>query len=147
MGKNILMILAVLLVISCDKDDDNIPEIEQEAISFNGVWSREFEAGEGNFHVAAYLVYQDSIRYTLAGSLGNANYVINRDTFLLENNRYIGHSITNQHYLIFVKNANQDSITLYKQEVIDMAEGLIIDVPADDTVANHGWNTYYKQYP
>ncbi len=52
-----------------------------------------FEAGIGSgfWHTVSFSVYQDSIRYTLNGPVGTANYIIFRDTFTLENNRYIGH--------------------------------------------------------
>ena len=146
-SKIMLMLTATLIFSSCSKDDGPIPEpqTQRDEIPFTGTWQRQFEAGPGNLHTVDYLIYQDSIRYTLAGPVGQADYIMQRDTFLLENNRYIGHTNANQHYLIFVKNENNDSIALYKQEVVDIAEGMTIEVPADTTTANHGWNTYYKQ--
>lgn len=132
----------------CKKD-----VIEQEAttpspvasIPFTGTWERQFNAGPGNPHTATYKIYQDSIRYTLTGAVGTANYVIHKDNYLTLNNRFVGHTPDNQYYLIFVKEHPGDSITLYKQTVANATEGLNISVPADTTTQNHGWNTYYLQ--
>lgn len=138
-----------LLFTNCQKDDDDA--IDQPTnttpaeIMFTGDWTREFEAGPGNLHTVKYSIYQDSIRYTLSGPIGSADYVILRDTFLLENNRFVGHTSADLHYLIFVKELGFDSISIYKQEIIDVSTALTIDVPHDTTVVNHGWNTYSKK--
>jgi hypothetical protein len=149
MNTRIALFLTVIVMLSsCNKDDDTEPQAQQhqrDEISFTGKWQRQFEAGPGNPHTVDYIIYQDSIRYTLAGSVGNADYVMHRDTFLLENNRFIGHTSSNQHYLIFVKQKSNDSIALYKTEIADIAVGMAIEVPDDNTAANHGWNTYHKQ--
>lgn len=141
------MLTATLVFSSCSKDYDFIiePQRQRVEIPFTGKWQRQFEAGPGNLHTVDYLIYQDSIRYTLDGPIGQANYVLLRDTFLLENNRFIGHTSANQHYLIFVKYENTDSITLYKQEVADIEEGMTVDVPDANTTANHGWGVYHKK--
>ncbi len=149
MRPSITLFLAVILFsTSCKKEEIKPvvgPQTQRDEISFTGTWQRQFEAGSGNLHTVDYLIYQDSIRYTLAGPVGQANYLMQRDTFLLENNRFIGHTSSNQHYFIFVKYENTDSITLYKQEVADVTKGMTIDVPDDTTTANHGWGAYYKQ--
>lgn len=149
--------LIILILLSCKKEtpntdttleqstQDDIQKPEKKNIPFVGVWQRQFEVGVGNTHNVNYLIYQDSIRYTLSGPIGNANYVILRDTFILTNNRFIGHTTDNNYYLIFVKNINNDSLTLYKQEITDFSEGMSVDAPSDTTSANHGWNTYFKQ--
>lgn len=143
----ITSILATALVfVSCNNDDDTPTEQNsRDEITFTGTWERQFEPVPGSTHTADYFIYQDSIRYTLTGNLGNADYVMKRDTFLMENNRFVGHTDENQYYLIFVKNLTDDSLTLYKQEVENIEEGLSIGVPADDTTENHGWNSYQKQ--
>lgn len=143
----ITSILAVVLVfISCNNDDNTpIEKKSRDQITFTGTWERQFEPVPGNTHTADYFIYQDSIRYTLTGNVGNANYVMKRDTFLMKNNRFIGHTNENKYYLIFVKNITDNSLMLYKQEVESINEGLSIDVPADDTTENHSWNTYQKQ--
>lgn len=145
--KRLFMLLALGAWMSsaCSKDDDNIqPDLPSE-ISFTGNWTRQFEAGSGNLHTVLYAIHQDSMRYTLSGPVGNADYVMLRDTFILEDNRFIGHTPEGQHYLIFVKNISSDSITIYKQEIANVDEGLSIAVPDDNTTANHGWNIYYKE--
>ncbi len=151
MNKKKIRSTAILLSIifvtnSCKKDEiELITELHtntKQEIPFTETWQRQFEA-IGNLHTSNYLIYQDSIRYTLTGAIGQANYLIQRDTFLLVNNRFIGHTDANQHYLIFVKDVTTDSIILYKQKVIDVAEGMTIIVPEHTTTANYGWNTFY----
>lgn len=138
-----------LIAFSCEKDelDPSVPgdTIIQTEIPFSGVWHRQFEAGPGNDHDVYYRIYQDSIRYTLTGPVGNADYVLLRDTFLLENNRFIGHTPNDEYYLIFVKEHNSDSLTLYKEAVQSVTDGMYVAVPNDTTTQNHGWNTYFKQ--
>lgn len=138
------IVLASLIFTACSNDDDSTTN-EKAEIPFTGTWERQFEAGPGNQQTASYFVYQDSIRYTLVGAVGNADYLMERDTFLIDNNRFIGHTDDAKYYLIFVKNENSDSITLYKQEVESITEGLSTEVPDDDTTEGHGWNTYYNQ--
>ncbi len=143
---SLLLISTLLTVYSCRKSEktqiDTQPKIQ---VVFVGTWERQFEAGPGNPHTSTYRVYNDSIRYTLQGNLGNADYVMIKDTFLLDDNRFIGHTATDKYYLIFVKNLNPDSLTLYKQEVQNVSEGMSIEVPSDTTTSNHGWGIYYKK--
>lgn len=146
----LLAVVVTLFITACEKEDTTETsdpqdqDIQLEAIPFTGNWQRQFEAGPGNLHTVNYAIYQDSIHYTLSGNIGNADYVMQRDTFLLDNNRFIGHTNSNQYYLLFVKHVSNDSIALYKQEVADVPDGMSITVPSDTTTANHGWNTYYK---
>ncbi len=148
MNKSIIVLLLGFIILTGCKKDDIIEPIPQPIIKveipFTGIWERQFEAGPGNLHTVNYFIYQDSIRYTLSGPVGNANYLMQRDTFLIESNRFIGHTNSNQYYLIFTKNVSTDSITIYKQEINDLAEGLSIDEPSDTTTQNHGWNTFHK---
>ncbi|MEM8928499.1 MAG: hypothetical protein AAGC45_09860 [Bacteroidota bacterium] len=148
--KNVLPIPALILIgtfltVSCSNEEDSEPIMGLDPISFEGTWNRQFEAGPGNWHNVSYKVYQDSIRYTLSGSVGQANYVLLRDTFMLQDQRYIGHTPQGTHYLIFVKDATDQSITLYKQPIENISEGMTLAVPPADTQENHGWNTYEKQ--
>ena len=45
---------------------------------------------------------------------------------------------------MFTKNVSTDLITIYKQKINDVAEGLSIDVPSATSTQNHGWNTLNK---
>jgi hypothetical protein len=67
-----------------------------------------------------------------------------RDTFLLDENRFIGHTIQNQYYLIFVKDITPDSITIYKQTISDIQTGMNITIPSPTTNQNYGWNKFGK---
>jgi hypothetical protein len=145
---NIIVTLALFFLYGCKKNEvieSNIQSNTKTEMPFNGNWERQFEAGPGNLHTANYFIFQDSIRYTLSGSVGNANYVISRDTFLLENNRFIGHTLVNKYYLLFINSTSNDSISIYKQEVSTITEGLSITIPSDTTTRNHGWNTFKKK--
>lgn len=144
----IVFCMSIFGIGACTKNKvstSNEVQIEKENISFTGKWQRQFEAGPGNPHTAEYVIYQDSMRYTLSGSLGMSDYLLTRDTFLLENNRFIGHTNGNRYYLIFVKNILGDSLRLYKQEVSSVAEGMAVGLPSDSTSANYGWGVYYKK--
>lgn len=150
MNKLILLITAfTMLSTGCKKDNEEIAPLPnttaKSIIPFTGIWDRKFEAGPGNLHTAMYSIYQDSIRYTLTGSIGNANYVLERDTFIPQYNRFIGHTNSNEYYIMFTKNISNDSITIYKQKVDDFEEGLSIGIPSDTTTQNHGWNTFKKK--
>ena len=137
-----LSIFMLALMINCDRDEYGNPSAA--TVPFTGHWARQFSAA-GLLHDASYTIHQDSIRYKLSGGIGNANYLILKDTFLLKDQRYIGHTPDGQHYLIFVKNHNADSLILYKQKVSTISEGLKLGIPPDHTTANHGWNVFYKQ--
>jgi hypothetical protein len=138
--------ISILCLCACNKDDDNtIPANTQTEIAFTGEWERQFEAGSGNLHTVSYSIYQDSMRYTLEGPIGQADYVMLRDTFLLENNRYVGHTPTGQYYLVLVKDVSEASISVYKQLVEDLEEGMNTQVPPASTTQNHGWNVFKKK--
>jgi hypothetical protein len=146
--KNLIVLISIGLITisSCKKDEIQSPSpIPKASIPFTGIWERSFNAGPGNPHIATYSIYQDSIRYVLDGSIGQANYVLQRDTFILNENRFIGHTDANLYYLIFVKNITSDSLSLYKQLVTSVNNGMHMNIPSDTTTQNHGWSTYYKK--
>ena len=138
----LLSVFMLSLLTNCNRDEQDTPSAA--TISFTGQWTRQFSVA-GLLHNVSYTIHQDSIRYKLSGGIGNANYLILKDTFLLKDQRYIGHTPDGQHYLIFVKNHNADSLILYKQKVSTISEGLKLGIPPDHTTANHGWNVFYKQ--
>lgn len=141
--KNLSLILISLIALfSCKKI--NVLENKKSEIPFTGNWERSFDAGPGNTHTANYFVFQDSIRYTLQGSVGNANYLILRDTFIQQDNRFIGHTNLDEFYLLFVKQNASNTINIYKQSISSIAEGLSTQVPSDTSTQNHGWNTFNK---
>ena len=146
--KNIyLFILLSIITVSSCKDEgitNDIASQNKAVIPFTGYWQRSFTAGPGNIQTASYFIYQDSIHYTLTGPIAQEDYVIIKDSYIEEDNRFIGHTESFQYYLIFVKNENADSITLYKQSIIDANAGLGISVPNDSTTQNYGWNVYYN---
>lgn len=143
-------VLSLLMLSSCVKKD-KITSISTEPINsnsidipFSGDWEREFETGPGIKHKANYHVYKDSIRYKLAGIFVNRDYVMLRDTFLNKENKFIGHTSDNQYYVLFAKDVSENTVTIYKQEIKNVEEGLKITQPADNTTESHGWNTFQK---
>ena len=142
---SIFIAIGITIWLGCSKDDDTDQIFQRTEIPFAGTWTRQFEAGPGNLHTVFYGIYRDSIRYTLTGPIGNADYVMLRDTFLPENNRFIDHTPENQLYLLFAKIISADTIKMYKQEVSGMEEGRSVPVPAPNTTANYGWGTYTRQ--
>jgi len=145
--KNIfaLSLLGLVVFTACKKEKTELIPTPKASIPFTGIWERSFQAGPGNTQTVTYSIYQDSIKYVLDGPIGQANYVLHRDTFLLEDNRFIGHTNANSYYLIFVKNITADSIHLYKELVTSVSNGMAIDIPNDTTTQNHGWGTYSKK--
>lgn len=113
-----------------------------DEITFVGTWSRAFEPAPGSPHTATYIIEPDSIRYMLEGDVGNADYVMLRDAFVGNDNRYVGHTDDGLYYVLFVRDADDAGITLYKQEVDSLSDGLNLDIPPKDTTENHGWNRY-----
>lgn len=144
-------LLLLILLGSCKKDEtkttETIPTTNppSDSISFKGKWGRRFYAGPANPHDVTYQIYEDSIRYTLTGNIGQANYKMVRDTFITTNNRWIGHTNAGTYYLIFVKNITPDSITIFKRESPNIQEALNAAVPPPTTTMNHGWNIFKKK--
>lgn len=146
--KNIFLLTLVVLLFlcGCKKEKTTEPDpTPKTSIPFQGKWERSFQAGPGNKQTATYSIYEDSIRYVLTGPIGQANYLLSRDTFLLDDNRFIGHTKNNLYYLIFVKTITSDSIHLYKELVTSVSDGMSTPVPSDTTTQNHGWGAYSKK--
>lgn len=137
--------MLLLSCLSCKKEEiitvEPEPMVKAE-IPFTGKWTRTFDVGPDNLHTAQYFIYQDSIRYTLVGSVGNADYLMERDTFILEEQRFIGHTNSNQYYVLFAKDLSADSIMIYKVFVSNFSAAMSFAVPSDTSTQNYGWNTF-----
>ena len=120
-------------------------ENEKVSIPFTGQWERKFNTGPDNVQHVVYSVFDDSIRYTMTGLI-QSDYLLKRDTFILSDNRFIGHDSDDRYFLIFVKEFG-DSLSLYKQEVEDSRAGLSVEFPSDSVEQAHfgGWNTFHKK--
>ncbi len=144
--RKLILILAMVafFLIGCKKEKiiENEPEEEivQDEIPFTGSWSREFMVADF-VQTVTYSIYEDSVRYTMTGDFAQTDYLIIRDVFQLENNRFIGHTDLGEYYTMFVK-PSADSIVIYKQTVADVAEGMALEVPNEDTEVSYGWNIY-----
>ncbi len=83
------------------------------------------------------------IKYRMAGTVP-MEYVIEIDTFIAKDNRWIGKKgeIT---YVLFVKNITSDFISLYKQKVENLDEVLALPFPSNTTRSQFtSWNVYQK---
>ncbi|MEL7120274.1 MAG: hypothetical protein AAFO07_12560 [Bacteroidota bacterium] len=114
-------------------------------IPFTGTWTRTFEIAPRIKNTAEYTINEESIRYTLDGMISDTDYTILKDVYQAEDKRFIGHTKSEQYYLIFFKEVTDNSITIYKQKVANVEEGMKVAIPAADTKANYGWNTYEKK--
>ena len=71
------------------------------------------------------------------------NYTIMKDTFVVEDNRWVG-ILNDQSYVIFAKNITTDSITLLKQKAKNRQEALTMPFPSDSATSRFTtWNVYY----
>lgn len=138
MKKYLYLLFAVAVTVSCS----NRNEIPSDLI---GGWKRDFYPVPDKHHVVKYTFYKDSVHYDLMGDVVNTNYTLIKDSFISEENRFIGHDRKGDFYVVFVENQT-DSILLFKEKVISLEEGLKFKKPAPDFKENHsqGWNRYSK---
>lgn len=126
---------------------DSVEPLEdgtEDPIPFLGTWTREFDVGPGNTHIATYVVASDRIHYTLTGDLGNADYVMIRHGFSGTDNRFVGHTKDGKYYVLFAREISDRNVTIYKQKVDGLTAALGLAMPPIDTTENHGWNSYEK---
>lgn len=112
---------------------------------FQGRWKQQVSIKNKKNTATFYKIYQDSILFSIANrNQKPINQVIRRDTFLANENRFIGHTYTNQYYLIFLKYDSNQSIKLFKQEVANVEEGLRFDLPQDyESEVSSEWDVYH----
>ncbi len=139
--KNHLLIISLLIFISCT---NTAKQEEPMKIPFLGTWTRSFELAKDSTQHVYYTIWADSIQYEMQGPLP-VKYVMQKDSFVVEDNRWVG-KLNDVPYVIFIKNASPDSITLFKKQVTDMEEALSMQVPSD-TVSSHfaSWNVYKRR--
>lgn len=144
--KTILIYIVLISTAACGQSANHS---DAGTIPFSGTWTRQFSPAPGAVHTATYEISSDDIHYTLVGSVGNADYHIQLDKVVSEENRMIGHTDEGTHYVLFLRDVPADTIDctglcmrLYKQEVESVEDGATIAAPADDTTENHGWNLY-----
>ena len=136
--------LLLISIISCN----NKTTVTKNSFSHDknmllGKWEREFETLPGKDHTASYTFTEDKITYELKGST-NAYYILIQDTFIKEKNFFIGHVKNGVHYLIAIKDNNDNSINLHKEIVENLEEGLKIKTITDTTEHGKAWYKYLK---
>jgi len=116
--------------------------IDDNKISFEGVWTRSFDLGNDSIQNVFYRIWQDSIQYEMKGPL-NLNYTLQKDTFVSKDNRWIG-KLYDQDYVVFVKNITLDSIAIFKQKTKSIDEAMSMPFPSDTATSRFSpWNVYY----
>ena len=144
----ILLIAFVLVLVSCEKKArKNIEKLVLETsvdIPFAGNWVRSFEMGNGVSAKVTYSVWNDSIHYDMNGPM-RMQYTIKKDTFVSKDNKWIGKK-DGVPFVIFIKNASKDSISLLKMKVESKSKALEMKFPSDTARSKFSsWNTYYKK--
>ncbi len=145
----ILLIVFVLVLVSCEKSArKSIKKITitetSDNIPFAGTWIRSFEMGNGVSAKVTYEILKDSIQYTMQGPM-LMKYTIKKDTFIAKDNKWIGEK-EGTPYVIFVKNASKDSISLLKMKVESKSKALEMKFPSDTARSKFSsWNTYYSK--
>ena len=143
----LITLMAFSLVLgSCTNKIDNDAELitDSLAMPFEGNWERTFQLGVDSLQYVYYNIYHDSIEYIMEGPLP-LNYMMEVDTFVSEDNRVIA-KLNDVHYVIFIKNFNSDSLSLFKEKMENRNEALSRPYPAD-TVSGHfsSWYIYYRK--
>lgn len=142
----IFSILIILISLSsCTKEKIEIINPVKDIPNFVATWSRTYDILGSEFK-ATYKIDTNEIYYSNKGSgPGNTDYIIEFDSYQETDKRWIGHRDNNQYYLLFFKDIDSESITIYKQKVDNPNDAQNIAIPADDTNENYGWNIYYKE--
>lgn len=144
--------LLLVLVTTCAPQSEQVAtsveplgDLADDPIPFLGTWTHEFDVPPGLPHLATYVVTPDRIHYTLAGSVGNADYAMTRDAFSASDNRFVGHTKDGEFYVLFAREVSDRNMTVYKQKVDSVTAAMELAVPPADTTESHGWNTYEKR--
>jgi len=143
--KNILLIFIISIFgfIACENSKKTETKLKKDnTISFTGNWGRSFELGVDSTQLVFYRIWEDSIQYEMKGPL-NLNYTMQKDTFIVKENRWIG-NLNGNPYVVFVKNVTSDSIAIFKKEIKNKEEGLTMPFPSDTAMSRFSpWNVYY----
>lgn len=139
----LIVILSFIGITACENSKKTETKLKKEnTISFIGNWGRSFELGKDSTQLVFYRVWEDSIQYEMKGPL-NLNYTLQKDTFIVKDNRWIG-SLNDNPYVIFVKNVTSDSIAIFKKEIKNRDEALSMPFPSDTAMSRFSpWNVYY----
>lgn len=162
--KKAIGVLLIIFMISCQENvkrpstviqsrKDPSSEVEKivneknssdKESTIKGIWKRELEMLPGKTAKVSYHIENEKVTYSLDGPFAHVTYSIEKDTLLLEQNRFIGHTPTGKYYVLEFKVQSSSSISIIKQEVNDLKSGL--DLVISDKVANSqfGWNLYTK---
>jgi len=143
--KNFVFVIMILFIgiTACDNSNKSKKTSKNDSeISFIGTWTRSFEMGKDSLQFVYYRIWEDSIHYEMKGPL-NLNYTIQKDTFLANENRWVG-NLEGNPYVIFLKNISTDSITLFKENVKTQEEALKMPIPADTAKSRFStWDVFY----
>lgn len=130
----------IIILIGCCKEEQ---KKESNQIPFLGTWERSFSMGEATANIT-YTITEENINYGVKGPM-DMSYTIKKDTFIANDNKWIGTSEGDQ-YVIFTKNITNKEITLLKLKAKNKQEALQMPFPSDSTRSKFSsWNSYQKK--
>ena len=143
--RNFIIVITFLsmVITGCDNTSkQDAKTVDVLIMPFAGNWQRTFQLGVDSLQYVYYNIYSDSIEYIMEGPLP-LNYMMEVDSFVAADNRIIT-KLKDVHYVIFIKDFNADSLSLFKEQMDDRNAALARPFPAD-TVTGHfsSWYTYY----
>jgi len=148
MKKSILILATIIIgITACENSKKTRTTLKMNnEISFEGVWGRNFELGEGkdSVQLVFYRIWEDSIQYEMKGPM-NLNYTLQKDTFIAKDNRWVG-KLNGESYVIFAKNITSDSIQIFKKKIKNKAAAMSIPFPSDTARSRFSsWNVFYSK--
>lgn len=89
--------------------------------------------------------YTDSIIYEMKGKIHRTKYPMYKLSYNSKENKWIGQTPDSIVYVMFFKEINDNSMTIYKRKCTEegLKEALEFEFPEDTATEDHGWNTYY----
>ena len=147
--KRTLYILLLLTFAACAHK--NTPEqtkklsrsLVNDEFSLSGSYHWNFRLLGGTQN-SIHSFYPDSITYTMKGRVYSTAYTMRKLSYEKDKNKWIGQDEDGIVYVLFFKNINKNSLTMYKHKCKSngLAEAVHFKVPAPDATEDHGWNVY-----
>lgn len=141
----LFLVLAISIVlISCNSENKSTPKKAITTNPYLGEWTRSFAMSAESTAQITYSFWKDSISYEMKGPM-QLNYAIKKDTFVVKENRWIGDR-DGVKYVVFIKDASKDKITLLKMKSESIEAALKMPFPSDSARSKFSsWNTFSKK--
>ncbi|MEM6526084.1 MAG: hypothetical protein AAGF85_10100 [Bacteroidota bacterium] len=88
--------------------------------------------------------YRDSIVYKMEGKVYSTDYTMQKLSYDIASNKWIGQDEQGIVYVLFFKYVTDSTISIYKHKckTKGLEEALSFKIPDADATTDHGWNTY-----